>query len=243
MHAKDRYVALDTETTGLDPSKGDRVIEIGAVEVVGNVLTGNNYHQYISPMGRAVDPGAFEVHGISGQFLKDKPGFRMIVQSFRDYIGDSRLVIHNAKFDMGFLNAEFERLNLAPIQNEVCDSLFVARKLYPGQRNTLDALCSRLGVDNSGRDLHGALIDAALLADVFIKMTRLDQLQLGDDIYSASATADALQVTSVAIARRRRPPTLAAILPAAEAALHESFLEKKIKDSIWGKIMPTLLTA
>jgi DNA polymerase III, epsilon subunit, Proteobacterial len=243
LQTSERIVVLDTETTGFYATKGDRIVEIGAIEIIGNRETGRTYHQYISPMGRKVDAGALEVHGLSDEFLKDKPSFRMISQAFLDFIRGAKLVIHNAKFDMSFLNAELERLGIGPLENEVCDSLAVARKLYPGQRNTLDALCNRLGVDNSERDLHGALIDASLLGRVFIKMTRLDQLQLGESLGDDEEMSAANAPKAVMLARKLRPAINPIIVPPAELALHESFVEKKIKDSVWGKLQNNLLTA
>jgi DNA polymerase-3 subunit epsilon len=239
----ERIVVLDTETTGFYANKGDRVVEIGAVEFIGSQETGRTYHQYINPMGRRVDPGALEVHGLTDDFLKDKPSFRMIVQSFLDFIRGAKLVIHNAKFDMGFLNAELEKLGLPPLENEVIDSLAVARKIYPGQRNTLDALCSRLGVDNSGRDLHGALIDSVLLGHVFVKMTRRDQLQLGESLGEDEDHAAINAPKAVMLARKARPTTPPRVATAAELSAHESFVAKKLEDSVWGKLQNNLLTA
>lgn len=239
----ERIVVLDTETTGFYANKGDRIVEIGAVEFIGNRETGRTYHQYINPMGRKVDPGALEVHGLSDEFLKDKPSFRMIVQGFLDFVRGAKLVIHNAKFDMGFLNAELDKLGLPPLDNEVCDSLSVARKVYPGQRNTLDALCNRLGVDNSGRDLHGALIDASLLGQVFVKMTRLDQLQLGEKIGEDDELGGANAPKAVMLPRKRRAPANPITVAESEISLHESFVTRKIKDSIWVNLRNNSLTS
>jgi DNA polymerase-3 subunit epsilon len=167
----------------------------------------------------------------------------MIVQAFLDFIGDAKLVIHNAKFDVGFINAELEKLGMSPLQNEICDSLTVARLRYPGQRNTLDALCNRLDVDNTGRDLHGALIDASLLGRVFIKMTRRDQLQLGESLGEDGESAGVNAPKAVMLPRKVRPLVSASVAPFAEIKLHESFVEKKLgKDSIWGKLQNNLLT-
>ena len=169
-----RQVVLDTETTGLEPSQGHRIIEIGCVELIDRRLTGNNLHRYIQP-DRDIDEGAIEVHGITNEFLLDKPRFEDIVDELVDYLRGAELVIHNAPFDVGFLDAEFARLkpNPGPIAalSTVEDTLVMARKKHPGQRNSLDALCKRYSVDNSGRDLHGALLDAELLADVYRAMT------------------------------------------------------------------------
>ena len=169
-----RWVIMDTETTGLEPSRGHRIIEIGGVEVVNRRLTGRHYHQYIQP-DRAVDQEAFEVHGIGNDFLADKPRFEEVVDEFLDFIQGSELVIHNAPFDVGFLNYELEWLNRGMGRVEdyagVIDSLAVARKLHPGQKNSLDALCRRYGINNEHRELHGALLDSEILADVYLAMT------------------------------------------------------------------------
>jgi DNA polymerase-3 subunit epsilon len=243
LQSEQRIVVLDTETTGFYANKGDRIVEIGAVEFIGNRETGRTYHQYINPMGRRVDPGALEVHGLTDDFLKDKPSFRMLVEGFLDFVRGAKLVIHNAKFDMGFLNAELEKLGMPPLDNEVCDSLSVARKIYPGQRNTLDALCNRLGVDNSGRDLHGALIDASLLGQVFVKMTRLDQLQLGESLGEDDELGAANAPKAVMLPRKVRPAMSAFAAKPAELAAHESFVQKKLKDSVWARLRNNLLTA
>jgi len=167
-------VVLDTETTGLNPQEGHRVIEIGCVEVVNRRLTGKRFHVYINP-DRIIDDGAIEVHGITNQFLEDKPHFKDIVEDFIAFIRGAELVIHNAPFDVGFLNHEFSQLNNATgtiaDYSDVFDTLTYARKKHPGQRNSLDALCKRYGIDNSHRELHGALLDAEILADVFLLMT------------------------------------------------------------------------
>lgn len=167
-----RQIVLDTETTGLEPQQGHKVIEIGCVELVNRRLTGRHYHQYINP-GREVDQGAMEVHGITNEFLADKPRFAAICDDFWDFIRGAQLVIHNAPFDVGFINHEFAQLGKAPLQGEcdVLDTLALARQKHPGQKNNLDALCKRYGIDNSHRDLHGALLDAEILADVYLLMT------------------------------------------------------------------------
>ncbi|MDZ7753080.1 MAG: DNA polymerase III subunit epsilon [Gammaproteobacteria bacterium] len=169
-----RQIVLDTETTGLDPLDGHRIIEIGGVELMNRRLTGNNYHQYLNP-DRRIDAGAVAVHGIDNEFLADKPRFADVVTEFLDYLGDAELVIHNAPFDVGFINAELQYLmkNLGRIGDRcrVLDTLLMARDRHPGQKNSLDALCKRYGVDNSGRELHGALLDAQILAEVYLAMT------------------------------------------------------------------------
>lgn len=169
-----RQIVLDTETTGLETSQGHRIIEIGCVELFNRRLTGRHYHQYINPE-REVDAGAFQVHGISNEMLADKPKFAQIVDEFVAFVDDADLIIHNAAFDIGFINAEFTRLMPRPAAIEsartVIDTLLLARSKHPGQKNNLDALCKRYEVDNSQRDLHGALLDAEILADVYLLMT------------------------------------------------------------------------
>jgi DNA polymerase-3 subunit epsilon len=167
-----RLVVLDTETTGLNPQEGHRIIEIGCVEVIKRRLTGKRFHAYINP-NREIDAGAIEVHGITNEFLQDKPHFKDVANDFVAFIKDAELIIHNAPFDVGFINHEFSHLNLGVVTkfSTVFDTLAYARKKHPGQRNSLDALCKRYGVDNSHRDLHGALLDAEILADVFLMMT------------------------------------------------------------------------
>ena len=169
-----RQIVLDTETTGLEVSQEHRIIEIGCVELLNRKLTGNHYHCYINPE-REIDPGATEVHGITEEFLSDKPVFARIAQDFVDFVAGGELIIHNAPFDIGFLNSELQRLEQGyhPLDesSSVIDTLVMARRKHPGQRNNLDALCMRYGVDNSQRDLHGALLDAEILADVYLTMT------------------------------------------------------------------------
>ena len=169
-----RQIFLDTETTGLSPENGDRIIEIGCVELIARKLTGNNKHFYLNP-GRASHEEALKVHGISDEFLKDKPRFGVIAKELLDYLRGAEIIIHNAPFDVGFLDNELElsgQSGLAKCVAKITDSLMMAKEVYPGKRNSLDALCARLEVDNSGRLLHGALLDAELLADVYINLTR-----------------------------------------------------------------------
>lgn len=181
-----RQLFLDTETTGLSAEGGDRVIELGCVELVNRKLTGNNLHFYFNP-GRDSHEDALKVHGISNEFLRDKPKFKDVVQEILDYVQDAEIIIHNAAFDVGFLNKELELSGQKPFTTYVegvVDTLVMAKQMYPGKRNSLDALCDRLGVDNSGRTLHGALLDAELLADVYINLTRGQEallMEVGDD--------------------------------------------------------------
>jgi DNA polymerase-3 subunit epsilon len=178
-----RQIFLDTETTGLSAENGDRIIEIGCVELLNRKLTGNNLHFYINPE-RDSHEDALKVHGISNEFLRDKPKFSEVADQILDYLRGAEIIIHNAPFDIGFLNKEMELLGKPPITEQVAsvrDTLVMAKEMYPGKRNSLDALCDRLGVDNSGRTLHGALLDAELLADVFIYMTRGQDALLMDE--------------------------------------------------------------
>ncbi len=178
-----RQIVLDTETTGLEVSQGHRIIEIGCIELVNRRVTGNHWHYYVNP-DRAVDSGAYEVHGISSEFLQDKPRFSELAEEFHSYVAGAELVIHNAPFDVGFLNNEFALLEspLVPLEEScgILDTLLLARQKHPGQKNNLDALCKRYGIDNSNRSLHGALLDARILADVYLAMTG-GQTSLGLD--------------------------------------------------------------
>ncbi|KWZ46496.1 DNA polymerase III subunit epsilon [Burkholderia savannae] len=169
-----RQIILDTETTGLNARAGDRIIEVGCVELLNRRLTGNNLHFYVNP-GRDSDPGALAVHGLTTEFLSDKPKFAEIVDQLRDFVRDAELIIHNAPFDVGFLDAEFSLLGLPPFTEHcagVIDTLVQAKQMFPGKRNSLDALCDRFDISNAHRTLHGALLDSELLAEVYLAMTR-----------------------------------------------------------------------
>ena len=195
-----RQIVLDTETTGLEVSQGHRIIEIGCIELVNRRVTGNHWHYYVNP-DRAVDSGAFEVHGISGEFLQDKPRFSELAEEFHSYVVGAELVIHNAPFDVGFLNNEFALLEspLAPLEENcgILDTLLLARQKHPGQKNNLDALCKRYGIDNSNRSLHGALLDARILADVYLAMTG-GQTSLGLDAeQGAGSSQEQLEVQRI----------------------------------------------
>jgi DNA polymerase-3 subunit epsilon len=192
-----RQIFLDTETTGLSPENGDRIIEIGCVELLHRKLTGNNLHFYLNP-GRDSHEDALRVHGISNEFLRDKPVFAAVADELMQYLAGAEIIIHNAPFDIGFLNKELEligRGRFTTVVGNIVDSLAMAKELYPGKRNSLDALCDRLEVDNSGRTLHGALLDAELLADVYINMTRgqealLIETDAGHDEAGAAPAVD-----------------------------------------------------
>jgi DNA polymerase-3 subunit epsilon len=191
-----RQIVLDTETTGLSAEGGDRIIEIGCVELLNRKLTGNNLHFYLNPE-RDSHEDALKVHGISNEFLRDKPKFAQVAAEILDYLRDAEVIIHNAAFDVGFLNKELERVGHAAFKTHVSavtDTLAMAKEMFPGKRNSLDALCDRLGVDNSGRTLHGALLDAELLADVYINLTRGQDALLIDAGESTSGGAQAARV-------------------------------------------------
>ncbi len=222
-----RQIVLDTETTGLEVSQGHRIIEIGCVELINRRLTGNHFHQYINPQ-REVDQGAIEVHGITNDFLEDKPLFEQVAADFVEYIAGAELVIHNAPFDIGFLDAELRRLD--PQSRDIAsmckvvDTLVMARGKHPGQRNNLDALCQRYEVDNSQRDLHGALLDAEILADVYLAMTGGQTMfQLSESaVEGTSGTSGGERIRR--LPRERNP--LPVIAPsAAELAAHEAQLD------------------
>ena len=225
-----RQVFLDTETTGLSPDQGDRIIEIGCVEMVNRKLTGNNKHFYVNP-GRDSHEEALRVHGITTKFLGDKPKFEAVVDELLSYLKDANIVIHNAPFDLGFLNREMQLLGRPVFRQfvaSVTDSLALAKELYPGKRNGLDALCDRLGVDNSARTLHGALLDAELLADVYINLTRGQDALLVDTPAASEAGNHQVKVDL-------RTFDLA-IVPASESedVAHEEVL-KQIDKSSHGK--------
>ncbi len=218
-----RQIILDTETTGLETRDGHRIIEIGCVELLNRRLTGNHYHQYIQPE-RAIDEGAIEIHGITDDFLADKPTFSTIAAEFLEFIKGAELVIHNAPFDVGFINYEFSLLG--PQWGKVLDhctvldTLGMARKMHPGQRNSLDALCKRYTIDNSGRALHGALLDAEILADVYLAMTGGQALLLLD----AEQEGRGKEHQQVRPLDHDRPPLRVICATAEELASHEAYM-------------------
>ena len=230
-----RELVLDTETTGLDPLNGDRIVEIGCVEIFNHIATGQTYHQYINPE-RAMPTGAFAVHGLSEEFLSGYPVFADVVDSFLDFIGDDQLVIHNAKFDMGFINAELRRLERPALpMSQSIDTVTMARRRFPGAPASLDALCRRMDIDNSSRTKHGALLDAELLAEVYLELRggRQPGLSLAAaeaEAYSASDEAVPFDLQSEAEVRPPRPhaPTVE------ETAAHAAFVET-LNESIWSR--------
>ena len=236
-----RQIVLDTETTGLETREDHRIIEIGAVEVVNRRLTGRNYHQYINPE-REVDEGARAIHGIGNDDLADKPVFADIADEFLDYIDGAELVIHNAPFDVGFLNHEFAKLSSSVVVEEKCsvlDSLVMARKMHPGQKNSLDALCRRYFVDNSAREKHGALLDAEILAEVYLLMTG-GQVHLGLSEHDGSATGMGSQPTIRRVSEDR--PAIKVIRAnTQETAAHYERLkdiQKQSEDCLWLTLEP-----
>ena len=233
-----RQIVLDTETTGLSAEGGDRIIEIGCVELVARKLTGNNKHFYLNPE-RDSHEDALKVHGISNEFLRDKPRFAAIADELMEYLAGAEIIIHNAAFDVAFLNKELELAGKPAFKRwvgQVTDTLAMAKEVYPGKRNSLDALCDRLGVDNSGRTLHGALLDAELLADVYINLTRGQDALLID--MADTGTIDGI-VTRVDLTAFTLPVLLAS---KEEAAAHEEVL-KQLDKASGGKTLWRIETA
>ncbi len=229
-----RSVVLDTETTGMPVTDGHRIIEIGCVELIGRRLTGRHFHVYLQP-DRESDEGAIAVHGITNEFLADKPRFREVAQEFFEFIKDAQLIIHNAAFDIGFINNEFALLgqqDRADITEHcsVLDTLLMARERHPGQRNNLDALCKRYGVDNSGRELHGALLDAEILADVYLNMTggqtSLSLAGNASDGNGASGGNQASEIRRLPAGRQRTRVIRASAEELAEHAARLAIIEK-----------------
>jgi len=223
-----RQIILDTETTGIDPRAGNRIIEIGCVEMLNRQLTGNNFHYYINPE-RDSEDGALAVHGLTTEFLSDKPKFAEIANEFREYVGGADIIIHNAPFDVGFLNAEFDRIGAPKFEEqvgEIIDSLVMAKQLYPGKRNSLDALCDRYGISNAHRTLHGALLDSELLAEVYLAMTRGQEsltIDLAEPASSASGANAAIAVPLAEVFVLQATPE--------ELVEHEALLDKLDKDA------------
>ncbi len=224
-----REIILDTETTGLDPRAGHRIAEIGALELLNHIPTGRTYHVYINPQ-RDMPSEAEAIHGLSTAFLRDKPAFHAIVQSFEDFIADSVLVIHNASFDMGFINAEMGALGRPAIGPErVIDTLLLARQKHPSGPNSLDALCRRYGIDNSKRTRHGALLDSELLAEVYLELVGGRQTAL---TLTTASTVKAVQ-NSASFTLRARPAPLASRLTPEDRLEHERFITGLGGQSLW----------
>jgi len=229
-----REIVLDTETTGFDPASGDRLVEIGCVELVNHLPTGRTWHQYINPE-RDMPDGAFAVHGLSAEFLAGYPVFERVAGAFLDFIGEARLVIHNAEFDMKFLNAELTRCNHAALGfDRVVDTLALARRKFPGAAASLDALCRRFGVDGSARTLHGALLDSQLLAEVYLNLMGGRQTGL-DLVVQRGANPQMKGPELRSSSRTSRPRPLPPRLTQAEAEAHEAFVARMGEGAIWLK--------
>src|SRR3954447_12099622 len=229
-----REIILDTETTGLDPLRGDRLVEIGCIEIFNRIPTGVTFHRHLNPE-REMPAEAFAVHGLSTVFLADKPRFSEVVEEFLEFIADAPLVIHNASFDIAFINAELDRIKHAPIPRErLVDTLLLARRKHPGVSNRLDDLCSRYAIDNSRRTKHGALLDAELLAEVYIDLigARQSQLLLASESEEtrANGAADA--------PRRQRPAPLTPRISDAEREAHRAFIATLGDKAIWNEFLP-----
>jgi DNA polymerase-3 subunit epsilon len=228
-----REIVLDTETTGLDPLRGDRLVEIGCVEIFNRMPTGQTFHRHINPQ-RDMPLEAFNVHGLSAEFLADKPLFHEVVDDFLEFIGDAPLVIHNASFDIGFINAELDRIKRPAIaRDRLVDTLMLARRKHPGVSNRLDDLCSRYAIDNSRRTKHGALLDSELLAEVYIDLigARQSSLILADDVpmQRTGGINDA--------PRRQRPAPLAPRVTADDVVAHRAFVATMGDKAIWNEFL------
>lgn len=233
MMATLREIVLDTETTGFEPAEGDRIVEIGAVELMNHMPTGRTFHKYINPL-RVMPDAAFQVHGLSDDFLRDKPVFAEVAHDFVAFIGDARLVIHNAAFDMKFINAELGWAGLPPVPFErAVDTLAIARRRFPGAQASLDALCRRFGIDNSARTLHGALLDSEILAEVYLELIGGRQ---PDFALSVEAQVTITSMTDGATWRPRpRPAPLPPRITAEEEAAHAAFVATLGDAAVWLK--------
>lgn len=229
-----REIVLDTETTGFEPSEGHRIVEIGAVEIFNHLPTGNTYHQYINPE-RPMPKEAFEVHGLGDEFLRNQPVFKAIGRAFLDFIGDAQLVIHNAAFDMKFLNHELAAVGLPTIPlARATDTLMMARRKFPGSPATLDALCRRFGVDNSAREKHGALLDSEILAEVYLELVGGRQPDFGLNPVAQTQRSSSAEKASDWRPRPRATP-LPPRITEAESAAHAAFVEKMGDAALWKK--------
>lgn len=228
-----REIVLDTETTGFDPESGDRIVEIGAVELNRHVPTGNTYHQYINPE-RSMPREAFEVHGLDDDFLRGKPVFRDIVKDFVEFIGDAKLVIHNAAFDIKFLNAELSWVGYPPLPWErAIDTLDIARRKFPGSPASLDALCRRYGIDNSARTLHGALLDSEILAEVYLELIGGRQPDFALGVVETRGSTEAIAEFWRPAAR---PCTLPSRLTDTEKDAHDTFVSAMGDNALWSRV-------
>jgi len=229
-----REIVLDTETTGLDPLRGDRLVEIGCIELLNSIPSGQTFHRYLNPQ-RDIPAEAFAVHGLSAEFLADKPFFADIVDDLLAFLADAPLVIHNASFDVAFLNAELDRCGKAAIaRDRLVDTLMLARRKFVGVRNSLDDLCARFGIDNSKRTKHGALLDAELLAEVYLELIEARQAQLG---LAAAEAAVAVAAGEERILRARAVPLMPRLTDA-ERAAHRAFVATLGEKAIWAEYLP-----
>jgi DNA polymerase-3 subunit epsilon len=228
-----REIVLDTETTGFEPDQGDRIVEIGCVELDGHMPTGRTFHEYINPE-RSMPQAAFEVHGLGDDFLRDKPVFAQVGRKFLDFVGDAKLVIHNAAFDMKFLNAELTWMGAPALPwDQAIDTLALARRKFPGSPSSLDALCRRFDIDNSSRTLHGALLDSEILAEVYLELIGGRQPDFGlAPVQSSGGPAHETGPWRPS----PRPAPLAARLTEAERAAHEAFVAKMGEDALWARL-------
>ncbi len=225
-----REIVLDTETTGLNPLGGDRVVEIGGVELINHVPTGRHFHQYLNP-GRAMTADAFEVHGLSDEFLADKPAFAVVADEMLAFFGDATLIAHNAPFDVSFINAELDRLKKPGLRNAVIDTVELAREKHPGARVSLDALCKHYGIDNSRRTLHGALLDSEILADVYLELIGGRQVALALLEETRTALTGAARIVYAA---PQRPTPLPPRLDDTQRAAHLALIKTMGEAALWG---------
>lgn len=226
-----REICFDTETTGLDPKSGDRITEIGCVEIVDRKITGNTFREIINP-DRKNSLESIQITGLTDEILKDKPFFSEIVDNFLEFIGDSQLVAHNAGFDIAFVNHELSLLGKEPLKNSVVDSLNLAKIKFPGKKNNLDVLCERFNIDNSRRDKHGALLDAELLAEVYLCLTQEEQSQFFENKEEIQQMID-METLLQSINHNQKLPSRNFKITEDEEKEHASFVEKNIKNSIW----------
>ncbi|MEO0547634.1 MAG: DNA polymerase III subunit epsilon [Pseudomonadota bacterium] len=234
-----REIIFDTETTGLKAADGDRIIEIGAIEMVNRFPTGRTFHHYLNPQDRDIHPDAERIHGIGKAQLVDKPIFAELYDEFEAFFGEGNLVAHNANFDIGFLNAELKRINKPAIDSRrVVDTLAIAKRLFPGARLTLDALCSRFGISNEHRTLHGALLDTELLADVYLELTGGRQVSFGLDVKEETSSAQDRGGKPPTHPQRQRPAPLPSLLSDAEQKAHTDFIQTLGEGAIWQKWQP-----
>jgi DNA polymerase-3 subunit epsilon len=227
-----REIVFDTETTGLSPESGDKIVEIGAIELINHVPTGRSYHQYVNPE-RDIPEEAIEIHGLTNEFLKDYPAFREVAKDFLEFIGDDKLIAHNASFDIKFINFELNLLGYDSIGwNRVVDTLEISRKKFPGAKNNLDALCKRFGVDNSNRAKHGALLDSELLAAVYLELMGGAEPSM---LIKEDETAIIIDNSSIFLAEKKMRKARIFTISFEEEAKHENFLREKLKDARWLK--------